>query len=122
MKKLTEQTCAPKISVGGMEFEMKISDGEAYAAGRAALAECLKLAGKEEGAVREALERLCGFVDGALGEGAMRKIAGDGPVSLPMALKILNAIIRTCADRYEAYIRAEYLGGERNEAVQPVEP
>lgn len=122
MKKAMVYPEALKISIGGMEFEQKKSDGEIYAAGRATLADCLKLDVTDEGAVLNVLQNLCVFIDDTLGAGAMKKIVGEKAVSLPMALKVLNAIIETCGKRYAAYIRSEYLGGGRNEKIQPVKP
>ena len=113
---------ALKISIGGMEFEQKKSDGEIYAAGRAILADCLKLDVTDEGAVLNVLQNLCVFIDDTLGAGAMRKIVGEKAVSLPMALKVINTIIETCGKRYAAYIQREYLGGGRNEKIKPVKP
>ena len=111
-----------KIIINGIEFEQKKSDGEIYAAGRAILADCLKLNVTDEGAVLTVLQNLCVFIDDTLGAGSMKKVVGDNAVSLPMALKVLNAIIETCGKRYAAYIRSEYLGGGRNEKIQPVKP
>lgn len=122
MKKVMACTDTPKIIIGGMEFEQKKSDGEIYAAGRAVLADCLKLNVADEGAVLNVLQNLCGFIDEVLGAGSVKKIVGEKAVSLSMALKILNEIIRTCGERYAAYIRGEYLGGKRNEKLQPVKP
>jgi len=122
MKKNMAYGDASKIIVDGIEFEVKMSDGDVYAAGRAVLAECLKLDVTDECTVLNVLQNLCGFIDDALGAGAMKRIVGETPVSLPMALKILNEIIKTCSDRYAAYIRGEYLGGGRDEKIQPVKP
>lgn len=112
----------PKIIIGGMGFEQKKSDGEVYAAGRAVLADRLKLDATDECAVLKVLQNLCGFIDETLGTGSVKKIVGDKAVSLPMALKIFNTINETCGKRYEAYVRSEYLGGKRDEKLQPVKP
>lgn len=112
MKKVAEYAETPKISIGGMEFEQKMSDGDVYAVGRATVAACLRLDTMDERAVLDMLHILCAFVDDALGEGAVKKIVGDKPVTLPMALKILNTIIETCGGRYAAYIQREYTGGK----------
>lgn len=112
MKKVMVYPEAPKIIIGGMEFEQKMSDGEIYAAGRAVLADCLKLDVTDECAVLNVLQDVCGAIDDALGAGSMKKIVGDKAVTLPMALKVINEIIRTCGERYAAYIRREYTGGE----------
>lgn len=122
MRKAVVCADTPKIIIGGMEFEQKMSDGEIYAAGRAVLADCLKLDVTDECAVLNVLRNLCGFIDETLGAGSMKKIVGDKAVTLPMALKVINEIIRTCGERYAAYIRREYTGGKRNEKLQPVKP
>ncbi len=122
MKKAVVYADTPKIIIGGMEFEQKKSDGEVYAAGRAVLADCLKLDVTDERAVLKVLQNLCGFIDETLGAGSVKKIVGEKAVSLPMALKMLNTIIETCGRRYAAYIRGEYLGGKRDEKLQPVKP
>ena len=122
MKKAMVYPETLKISIGGMEFEQKKSDGEIYAAGRAILADCLKLDVTDECAVLNVLQNLCGFIDDTLGAGAMKKIVGENSVSLPVALKVINTIIETCGKRYAAYIQREYLGGGRNEKIQPVKP
>lgn len=122
MKKTMVHPEALKIIIGGMEFEQKKSDGEIYAAGRAILADCLKLDVTDEGAVLKLLHKVCEFIDDTLGAGAMKKIVGEKAVSLPMVLKVINTIIETCGKRYAAYIQGEYLGGGRNEKIQPVKP
>lgn len=122
MDKVMAYAETPKISIGGMEFEQKMSDGDAYAASRCVLADCLKLDVTDECAVLNVLRNLCGFIDDTLGAGSVKKIVGDKPVTLPMALKILNTIIETCGGRYAAYIQREYTGGKRNEKLQSVKP
>lgn len=99
----------PKIEIGGMEFELRMSDGDVYAAGRDVVAECAHLQTGDPWAVRIVIERICGVIDEALGSGAMAKIAQGKPVSLAFALKVFNGIVESCAARYSNYIRREYL-------------
>lgn len=112
----------PKIEICGKIFEIRQSDGEIYHSGREVLAKCLRLDVSNPDAVLKVLKEICSAIDDALGAGAMKQIVGDAPVSLPAALKVLNAIIKECGERYARYIRGEYLGGKRNEKLQPVEP
>ena len=112
----------PRIEISGKAFEIRQSDGEIYHSGREVLAKCLKLDVSNPDAVLKVLKEICGVIDDALGAGAMKQIVGDAPVSLPLALKVLNAIVQTCGDRYAEYIRREYLGGKRHEKLRPVKP
>lgn len=122
MKTSMVQMDMPKIEINGKAFELKQSDGDVNHNAREALAQCARLNTRDPDAVLTVLKEICGVIDDALGAGAVKQIVGDKPVSLPMALKILNTIIETCNARYKKYIQDEYLRGERNEKLQPVKP
>ena len=113
MRKIVASAAMPKVELDGMAFEVRMSDGDVYAAGRGVVAECAQLRVDDPWAVRIAIERICGVIDSALGDGAMLKIAQGKPVSLAFALKVFNAIVESCAARYQAYIRQEYLPAGR---------
>lgn len=120
MRKIKVNVERPKIEINGIAFEMHMSDGDIYHAGRAIAAACLRLNAADETAVLKTIQGVCGVVDDALGAGAMKRIIGDTPVSLPAALKVLNAIVKDCGARYAEYIRREYAGGAQHGAIQPV--
>lgn len=122
MSKIKAGVYAAKIEIDGKVFELNQSDGDIYHNGRKVLAQCLRLNTGDSDAVLKVLQDVCGVIDSALGTGAVKKIVGDKPVTLPMALKILNTIIETCGGRYAAYIQREYTGGKRNEKLQSVKP
>lgn len=120
MRKIKVDVERPRIEINGIAFEMRMSDGEIYHAGRAVAAACLRLNVADETAVLKTIQNVCSVVDDALGAGAMKRIFGNTPVSLPAALKVLNAIVKDCSDRYAEYIRGKYTGGARHGAIQPV--
>ncbi len=97
------------IEIHGVRFELQMSDGDIYAAGRHVLEDCARLRVTDEDAVHEMIWRICGLIDDALGEGAITKIVRGRAVTLMSALSILNIIVQTCAARYQEYIRREYL-------------
>lgn len=99
----------PGIEIEGMTFELRMSDGDVYAAGRRVLEDCARLRVIDEFAVKDMIWRICGLIDDALGDGAMAKIAGGRAVTLMFALSVLNVIVQTCAARYQEYIRHEYI-------------
>ena len=109
MKRCGNYAEAPRITIGSMEFEMRMSDGDVYAAGRRILADCVQLCVSDEYAVCDMIRSICALLDDVLGEGAMAKIAGGRAVTLPFALKTFNVVMQTCAARYREYIRHEYL-------------
>ncbi len=113
MRKLAFDSKMPKIEIGGMMFELRMSDGDVYAAGRDVVAECAHLQTGNPWAVRAVIERICGMIDEALGSGAMAKIAQGKPVSLAFALKVFNGIVESCSARYSNYIRREYLPAQK---------
>lgn len=112
----------PQIKIDGEVFEVRRSDGEIYHTGRRALARCLTLDTRNEEMILNALHEICGVIDWALGEGAVKRIVGDTPVSLAKALKILNAVLSECWARYAGYIQKEYIGGGQSGKIQPVQP
>lgn len=112
----------PKINIDGEVFEVRQSDGGIYQEGWRVLARCLSLDTRNEDMVLEVLYEICGAIDWALGDGAVQRIVGDTPVSLPKALKILNAVLSECWARYAGYIQKEYIGGGQSGKIQPVQP
>lgn len=111
MKKISISNERTSIEINGTKYDVRQSDGEVYHNGRNILLKCLTLKANDSEAVLSAIKEICGTIDDALGAGAMEQIAGDTPVSLPFALKVLNAVLSECGERYTEYINSEYLGG-----------
>lgn len=105
------------VQIDGKTFETRASDGEIYHDGVQILNKCLSLRASDADAILRVLRQICDTIDRALGSGTVKSIVGDAPVSLPKALKILNALIAACAESYFGYIQREYLGGGQDKRV-----
>lgn len=122
MRKIENREGWQRVMIAGSIFELRLSDGEVYRMGRETLKKCAVLDTSDPNAVLDALYAVCGAIDYMLGEGSVKKIVGDAPVSLPAALRIMNSIVKACSDRYAEYIRLEYTGGKQRAEVQLVKP
>lgn len=109
MRQLTLRVEDPRIEINGQGFALLMSDMELYASAQALLDRCTALG---EGApdparVLEAAHEAAALLDAALGEGALRRISGGRPVSLPLALEWLGALAREAAEHYTELLLAE---------------
>lgn len=122
MIKIENREGGQRVMIAGSMFELRLSDGEVYRMGRETLKKCAALDTSDPNAVQDVLCAVCGSIDDMLGEGGVKKIVGDAPVSLPVALRIMNSVVKACSDRYAEYIRREYTGGKQRAEVQLVKP
>lgn len=113
MKNVIVSFDAPKVSINGMEFECMLSPMELQGKCRKYMTQLFDMDVEDETQIRDTIAAACDIVDDALGGGAMVKIAAGKPVSLPAALKVLNAIISATGSDYREYVRREYMGERR---------
>lgn len=109
MRELTLRVESPRITVNGIAFDMLLSDVELYMQIHNLFTR-LSVAGGETASpesVLAATREAVALVEAALGEGAVRRIAGEKPVSLPLALEWLGAMAAETAEHYVAQTLAE---------------
>lgn len=109
MRELTLRVEDPRIEINGQSFSLLMSDMELYAQAQALLARCAALGDgpPDPARVLAAAGEAAALLDRALGEGAVRRISGGKPVSLPLALEWLGALAGEAAEHYTELLLAE---------------
>ncbi len=109
MRQLTLRVEDPRIEINGQGFSLRMSDMELYARVQELLARCTELGDglPDPARVLAAAGDAAALLDAALGEGAVARISGGRPVSLPLALEWLGALAREAAEHYTELLLAE---------------
>lgn len=107
MRNMTS-VAADRVRIAGMDFELRISDGEVCAQAIRLARACFELDLGDPQAILALLHKMADAIDNMLGTGAMLKIADGRPVSMQMCLGALNEIVSQCAHGYRAHVE-EYL-------------
>ena len=109
MRELTLRVESPRITVNGITFDMLLSDVELYIQIQNLFTR-LTVAGSETATpehVLAATREAGALVEAAHGEGAIRRIAGEKPVNLPLLLEWLGLMAAEAAEHFVAQTLAE---------------
>ena len=103
MRELTLRVESPEIHINGECYALHLDDLDLYTQADALLKRCAALpqAGDAD-AVLDAARAVTALLEAALGEGAIRRISGGKPVSLPLAIEWLGALAGEAAAHYTA--------------------
>ena len=109
MRQLTLRVEDAGITINGERFALRMTDVELFMRAQAVLDTCTALADTSAGAahVMDAARAVTGLIEEALGEGAVARISGGRPVSLPLAVEWLAALARDAAEHCADGLLAE---------------
>ncbi len=100
MRQLTLRVEDMDIAINGQPFALRMSDAALFTRAQAVLDSCATLADAPVTAARvlDAARQVTGLIEEALGEGAVGRISGGRPVSLPLAVEWLAALAGEAAE------------------------
>ena len=100
MRALQLRVVNPQIEINGIPFSLKLDDLALYTRAQEELTALSQFGDEPQTpqTVLAALHRVTALLEETLGEGAVRAIAGDCPVSLPLAIEWLGLLAQEAAE------------------------
>jgi len=109
MREITLRVEEPRIRINGEEYPLRLSDMALHSRASALLAACAAFGTNppEAETVLQTAQEAAALLEEALGEGAIKRISGGRPVSLPLAIEWLGELAREAAEHSVNALLAE---------------